>query len=290
MESQDCAASTQGVGFVSPVARNAIEFIRVDFERGRVRHALFDFDGTISLIREGWQGVMIPMMVEFLLQTPRHEPEAEVEQIVRRFVSRLTGKQTIYQMIQLCEEIRLRGGDPKEPLFYKWEYLSRLQDRIRGRLTALGSGELAPDDLLVPGARRMLDSLRQRDIACYLASGTDQPFVVAEAKALRVDHYFAGIYGAQDDYLRFSKKLVIERIFAEHHLSGPELVAFGDGYVEIEDTKAAGGIAVGVASDEARRMGIDVWKRARLIEAGADIIIPDFRPAEELVSFLCAED
>ena len=30
------------------------------------RVCLFDFDGTISLIRSGWMGVMIPMMVEIL--------------------------------------------------------------------------------------------------------------------------------------------------------------------------------------------------------------------------------
>ena len=269
--------------------RDGIEFIRTDLERGRVRHALFDFDGTISLIREGWQGVMIPMMVEILLQAPRHESKAELEQVVTTFVSRLTGKQTIYQMIQLCEEMRRRGGSPKEPLAYKWEYLRRLQDRIRGRLDGLENGELAPDDLMVPFARQMLEALHRRDITCYLASGTDEVFVMAEAQALRINQYFAGIYGAQDDYLRFSKKLVIERILAEHSLSGPELVAFGDGYVEIEDTKAAGGIAVGVASDEARRAGIDAWKRARLIEAGADLIIPDFLLAEDLASFLCAE-
>jgi hypothetical protein len=63
-------------------------------------------------------------------------------------------------------------------------------------------------------------------------------------------------------------------------------VAFGDGYVEIEDTKAAGGIAVGVASNEAIRSGIDEWKRRRLIAAGADIIVPDFREGGQLLAYL----
>ena len=40
-----------------------IEIVNQSIPRGHVRHALFDFDGTLSLIREGWQGVMIPMMV-----------------------------------------------------------------------------------------------------------------------------------------------------------------------------------------------------------------------------------
>ena len=41
-----------------------IEVLRPDLPRGRFRSVLFDFDGTLSLIREGWPQVMIPMMVE----------------------------------------------------------------------------------------------------------------------------------------------------------------------------------------------------------------------------------
>ena len=82
-----------------------IEIIHPHIVRGRIRHALFDFDGTLSLIREGWQDVMIPQMVEWLLETPEHESEAELTAVVKDYVTRLTGKQTVYQMIQLAEEI-----------------------------------------------------------------------------------------------------------------------------------------------------------------------------------------
>ena len=102
-----------------------IEIIHPNIVRGRIRHALFDFDGTLSLIREGWQDVMIPLMVEWLLETPDHESEAELTAVVKEYVTRLTGKQTIYQMIQLAEEIRKRGGQPKDPLEYKYLYLDR---------------------------------------------------------------------------------------------------------------------------------------------------------------------
>ena len=40
-----------------------MEIVNPDIERGRIRSVLFDFDGTLSLIREGWQQVMGPMMV-----------------------------------------------------------------------------------------------------------------------------------------------------------------------------------------------------------------------------------
>jgi len=272
-----------------------LEIINPHIERGRIRHALFDFDGTLSLIREGWQDVMIPMMVELLRQTPTDESDAALTAVVTDFVTRLTGKQTIYQMMQLADEITRRGGTAEDPLTYKRQYLDRLWDRIAHRVAGLKAGQLDPDELMVPGGRAMLDALKARGVACYLASGTDEAYVLDEAAALGLTDYFADgsgssrIYGAQDDYLRFSKKLLIERIIREHELHGPEFVAFGDGFVEIEDTKRVGGIAVGVASDEVHRTGIDAWKRTRLIEAGADLIVPDFRESAALVAYLFKE-
>jgi phosphoglycolate phosphatase len=264
-----------------------IEIIRPHLERGLIRHALFDFDGTLSLIREGWQGIMIPMMVEVLLDSPDHETEAELTCVVTDFVTRLTGKQTIYQMFQLVEEVRKRGGLPLDPLDYKQEYLGRLWARIEGRVADLKAGRRAPDDLMVPGARDVLRALHARGVTCYVASGTDRPYVLDEVEALDLTPYFGDhIYGALDDYRNFSKRMVIERILRENRLAGPELVTFGDGFVEIEDTKAVGGITVGVASNEATRHGIDTWKRQRLIQAGADLIIPDFREHEALVAYL----
>jgi hypothetical protein len=59
-----------------------IEVIRPDLPRGRFRGVLFDFDGTLSLIREGWPLVMIPMMVEVLRETGTSETDAESSKIL----------------------------------------------------------------------------------------------------------------------------------------------------------------------------------------------------------------
>jgi phosphoglycolate phosphatase-like HAD superfamily hydrolase len=268
------------------ISNDYFEIISPNIIRGQIRQALFDFDGTLSLIREGWQNIMIPMMVEILQETPHHESVKALTELVAEFVHRLTGKQTIYQMIRLTEEVQKRGGDPLTPLAYKWMYLERMNDHIMNRINGLASGEINPEALIVPGSYEILNHLKTYGVTCYLASGTDEVYVTKEAAALKIDHYFAGIYGARDDYQNFSKKMVIENIINENQLNGPEFVAFGDGYVEIEDTHMAGGIAVGVASNEATRQGIDEWKRRRLIEAGADIIIPDFRHQEPLINYL----
>src|SRR5579862_2895657 len=96
-----------------------LEVIHSGVRSGHAKHALFDFDGTLSLIREGWQQVMIPLGVELLMQTPRHESTAEAERVVTEFVARLTGKDTIFQMRQLAAEISRRGGKALDPLEYK---------------------------------------------------------------------------------------------------------------------------------------------------------------------------
>ena len=266
-----------------------IEILNPQIQRGHIRHALFDFDGTISLIREGWQAIMEAMMVEILLATPGRESEEHIRQTVREFITELTGKQTIYQMIRLNEEVAQRGGKPADPLEYKGKYHQQLLDRIQDRIEGLESKRLQPEEMVVPGSLEMLRRVKEKGVVCYLASGTDEKFVLHEADLLGITAYFDGVYGAQDDYKNYSKRKVIQRIIQDNDLKGPELVAFGDGYVEIEDTKGVGGIAVGVATNEDTKTGVNEWKRARLIRAGADIIIPDFRGYQATLNYLFPE-
>ena len=267
-----------------------IEVLSDSSPRGQFRSVLFDFDGTLSVIRAGWQDVMIPMMVEVLAGLGTGEPEAELTAHVREFVARLTGKQTVYQMIQLTDEVRLRGGTPEDPLEYKRQYHDRLMERIRHRREGLAAGSLSPEALMVSGSRDLLEALRSRGLDLYLASGTDEKYVVEEAALLQVTGYFnGGVYGAQEDYGNFSKAKVIQNILETHGLAGATLLSFGDGYVEIENTKEVGGFAVGVAADEAHRGELDEWKRNRLTAAGADLLIPDYRELEALLGYLFPE-
>lgn len=255
------------------------------------RFALFDFDGTLSLIREGWPDVMVPMMVDELAATGTEESRDQLSGIARDFVNELTGKQTIYQMIRLAEEIKKRGGEPDEPLVYKHRYHDLLMQRIESRREALRCDAAQPQEMLVPYSLQILSALHERGVQLSLASGTDKHYVREEAELLGLDDYFGGhIYGARDNYRKFSKAMVIERILKENDVDGSRLIGFGDGYVEIENIKSAGGTAVGVASDEARRSGKpDQWKRERLIGVGADIVIPDFRDYKLLLGYVWGE-
>jgi phosphoglycolate phosphatase-like HAD superfamily hydrolase len=267
-----------------------IEVLHPDLPRGRFRSVLFDFDGTLSLIREGWPQVMIPMMVDCLRETGTPETDAELTAAVEEFVMRLNGRQTIYQMIQLADEVRRRGGRALEPLAYKHRYHELLMRRIQGRLRALETGAATPEEWTVPGSHALLAELQRRGLTLYLASGTDLKYVRREAELLGLTRYFGEhVYGALDDYRNFSKKMVIEGILRDHHLRGDELLGFGDGFVEIEEVKRVGGVAVAVASDEANRRGVNAWKRDRLVRAGADMVIPEYRRYQTLLGFLFAE-
>ena len=254
-------------------------------------YALFDFDGTLSLVREGWVDVMVPMMVEILQQAPTAESADELAAVCREFVDELTGKQTIYQMMRLAEEVRQRGGRAAEPLEYKRLYHERLMERIEGRRDRLRSGEVEPESMLVPGALEMLQGLADRGVSLYLASGTDEAYVREEAELLKIDRFFGPhIYGAVDDFRSFSKQMVIERLLDHNEVDASRLVGFGDGYVEIDNVKTSGGLAVGVATDESARNGrTDAWKRDRLVGVGADVIVPDFGETAALLNWMWDE-
>lgn len=253
---------------------------------GWPQHFLFDFDGTLSVIRQGWQDVMIGYFSQVLARVSGDNPE-KLRPQVKEWVFELTGKQTIYQAIRLAAEVRELGRDPEEPLAYKHEYHRRLWEKIESRVERLESRETEPESMMIEGAKAFLEEVRGRGMRLYLASGTDQNYVEREARALGLEPFFGErMYGALDEYWRFSKALVIQQILSENRIDGASLVVVGDGFVEIENCKEAGGLAVGVASDEVRRRGVDEWKRRRLIGAGADVIIGDYLHKQPLLEYL----
>jgi phosphoglycolate phosphatase-like HAD superfamily hydrolase len=257
--------------------------------RGKIRHALFDFDGTLSALRDGWQDYMVPLMVEVLEACPRREPREDLERMVVDFVDHLTGKQTIYQMIRLSEEVEKRGGKPLDPMEYKREYYRRMQGEIGRRLSDLRSGATPRDAFLVEGARGFLEDVARRRIRMYLASGTDVELVVAEAEALGIARYFdGGIFGALTNYKDFSKEKVIRGILDDFKLQGSELLVIGDGYVEIQNGRDVDAVTFGVYAPERNKYHMNANKRDRLLRAGAHLLAPDLKEGSALLDYLRA--
>jgi beta-phosphoglucomutase-like phosphatase (HAD superfamily) len=152
------------------------------------------------------------------------------------------------------------------------------------RIRKLEKGELQVHDFTIKGSVDFLRELREKGVTLYLTSGTDHDDAAREAGMLGyADLFNGGIFGALDDIHKNSKKDVIGNIIRGNRLWGPELAVFGDGPVEMRECRKANGIAIGVASDEVRRYGLNPRKRTRLIQAGAQIVTPDFSQKDRLL-------
>jgi len=273
----------------------SIEIIRDELPRGQIAHIIFDHDGTISTLRQGWEPIMEQVMMEYILgpcyDTVSTDEYNEIRDRVRMFIDQSTGIQTIVQMQGLVDMVGEFGyvepGEIMDAPGYKAVYNERLLEMVNRRLARLEAGELVAEDFTVKAAVDFVKAVRQAGITCYLASGTDIGDVKNEAGTLGyADLFKGGIFGSVGDINKFSKKILIAGIIRDHNLEGPQLCCFGDGPVEIRETKKAGGLTVGVASDEVRRFGLDPKKRERLIKAGADTLIGDFTQAAKILEYL----
>lgn len=262
----------------------------------RITHMIFDHDGTISTLREGWEQIMEPMMVKAILgpklETADDALYRKVVETSREFIDKTTGIQTLIQMQGLARLVRDFGCVPEDQILdahgYKKIYNDELIKMVNQRLEKFQSGELSIEDYTMKNAVALLEAVHAAGVKLYMASGTDEEDVKNEAEALGYAHLFDGhIYGSVGDVTKDAKKIVLERILRE---IGPEAmkgcVVWGDGPVELRETVKRGGYGVGLCSDEVRRFGWNAAKRSRLIRGGADMLVPDFSQIEALLEML----
>jgi phosphoglycolate phosphatase-like HAD superfamily hydrolase len=240
-------------------------------------------------------------------QSRQESAREAVRETVRWYIDRTTGVQTLAQMRGLVDIVRDFGFVPEGEILdehgYKALYNQELLSMVRGRVDLLERGCLDVSDFAVKNAPAFLRALAERGVTLWLASGTDQGDVEAEAAALGYADLFQGrIHGAVGDLGKEPKRIVLNTILSRIGASAaasvaasygpdgpgrqPGVVTFGDGPVEFMETVKRGGTAVGVASDEIRRWGWNMRKRQRLIEAGAAILVPDFSEMRRLIALL----
>jgi bifunctional ADP-heptose synthase (sugar kinase/adenylyltransferase) len=259
-------------------------------------HVIFDHDGTLSTLRQGWESIMEPMMVRAILGTAERESDealhAHVVASVRDYIDKTTGMQTLAQMKGLVNLVRRFKCVPETEVLdefgYKKVYNDELSAMVNGRTRKLERGELNVRDCTIKNAVELLNDLYRKGVVLYLASGTDREDLEREAGLLGYRQLFGErIYGAVGDVSYEAKRMLLERILTEiGDETRDKILVFGDGPVEIRETHKKGGYAVGVASDEVRRYGLNLAKRTRLIEAGADLIVPDYSQMFQLLALL----
>ncbi len=273
-----------------------IEIINQWPEKLKISHTIFDHDGTISTLREGWEHIMQPMMIKAILGEHFHEADEalyhKVHTRVIDFIDKTTGIQTLVQMKGLVDLVKEFGLVPEDQILdefgYKEIYNNELLKMVKVREAKLVKGELSLEDVTLKNAVKLLEVLYNSGVTLYLASGTDEEDVKNEARILGYDHLFeGGIYGAVGDVNKEAKKMVLDRILNDIGQSGSvQLAVFGDGPVEIRETRKRGGITVGIASNEIKRHSLNESKRTRLIKAGADIIISDYSQLSKFLDLL----
>ncbi len=260
-----------------------------------IKNIIFDHDGTISSLREGWEFVMHAVMIEEICgDQVSNLPTDEYNRLslkCEKFINDTTGIQTIVQMEGLrdivIDEGFISASDVKSAPEYKAIFLNRLMLSVNDRIKKFENGERTIHDFSILGGPDILKALEKRGLTLFLASGTDEDNVIIEANALGYGSMFnGGIFGSKGNEIGDAKKIVINRIIEKGHCEGKKLIVIGDGPVEIIEGRRVGALCIGVASDEIRRHGINYSKRTRLIRAGAHIVIPDFSQLDQLLKII----
>ncbi|MDC7230676.1 MAG: PfkB family carbohydrate kinase [Sphaerochaetaceae bacterium] len=265
-----------------------IEIIDPSFTLGRAlpKIAIFDHDGTISTFRQGWESVMQQVMMQYLIGDAEIsvQERTNLELKVKDLIDKSTGIQTITQMKYFVEMVNKEGLVPSIEILsaenYKKIYLDELMKTMEHKFKALKNEELNVEDFTIKASVKFLERLYENGTILYMASGTDRDDVRNEANILGYSKLFEGrIFGSVGNDEEDPKKLVMQQIIHDIEKSGyspEECAVFGDGPVEMREGSKYGFETIGIVSDEKQRFGINPTKRARLILAGAHVLIPDF--------------
>jgi phosphoglycolate phosphatase-like HAD superfamily hydrolase len=258
-------------------------------ERQQVTEVVFDFDGTLSWIRHGWPRMMLGLF-------RRHYPACGISDVALRerffegIVFGMNGQPTIQQMTSYADAVRECGGPEYDPEALRSEFQAELDAAILRRVDAIRAGKKERDAYVVHGAQELLEFLQGKGLRLWILSSSLQHRVREEAEILGLSGYFGDrIFGSTGDPRNFSKARVFEEILRRADVGGERILSFGDGPVEIRDTRSLGGIAVGVCTDEDDNGSgvVEPGKRSILLNAGAQVILPDFRDAARVFSLIC---
>jgi phosphoglycolate phosphatase-like HAD superfamily hydrolase len=245
--------------------------------------AAVDFDGTLSLVRMGWQVVMHDVMKRAL--APYHPHLDRIDAEISSYIARSTGQPSIIQMAWVDEHVHLYGGPHHGAQHYLDEFSDAMRERIDTRIATMTTTQAA-DHHMILGARTFLQRLTDYGVHIALISGTEHHHLIRESKALRIDHFFdAGIYGPGGHAPGFTKAEAMAALVERYALIPGQLLSVGDGPVEISAGKSLDGYCIAVASDEESGT-LDLHKRTHLLHAGADAVVANFASIDTIAALL----
>ena len=248
--------------------------------------AFIDFDGTLSRIRAGWLPVMRAMMLEELGTRSGHPITDALISEVNDLILRNNGKPTWHQMACLHQKLLEQGcaAEPVETYLDKFHDL--LAKQTKPRVEGLMDGSCPQEIWQVPGAKELITVLAERGFHLHLASGTEKGAVVRELGLLGLDGWFGNEVSAPHlGDPGFSKETALQEICRRTKTPLNEVLAIGDGPVEIEVTSRLGGWTLGVAGHEDNRQGFDPWVAEKLDQSGVHALVDHYTPAREMLEW-----
>ncbi|MDZ7263975.1 MAG: HAD family hydrolase [candidate division KSB1 bacterium] len=274
------------------ISKTNLEIVR-SFDGRNITTVLFDFDGTLSRERDGWINLMVATCSGAMVQAlPQMAVTEAIAWIIREIESTI-GIPTYQQMKRMADEIIRRGGQGLSPQRYKDVYTLALEAMVKTAHQKMLRGELSIGELRVPGAIDLLEKLAAKlgREALFLASGTDIKPIQESVRFLGYEQFFGDriiASGSNGNHEECPKQAIVETLVAERKLKPGQLLTFGDGVPEIKYTRSVGGITVGVLSPDQSHYAFTghftiAGKKKRLIDAGAHVLVPDFRSADELL-------
>jgi len=237
----------------------------INQKKSKILVAVIDWDGTISLLREGWQKVMQEFIANYISSG---SPQKKDFDWAKNFIIKTLGENTIDQMLGIIEKsVKNKRKILAEKL--RREYRDILEEKIRAK--RIKQAKNNPDKFIVRGIAQFLEALKKRDIKILVFSGSEQNGkngIGQEARILRLEHYFDGVFGYNGPVRPYNKDNVLKWVIKKYRIKDPsQILVVGDGPKEIKVGKKFGAITIGLMSK-------NITKEI-LIKSGADFVVYD---------------
>lgn len=244
----------------------------INHKKTKILAAMIDWDGAISLIREGWQRIMQEYIANFISSGL---PQKNDYLWAQSFIKKTLGENTVEQMLGMIEKAEQNGRNDI-PVSYsekmalaeehRKKYREILEKEVRGK--RIKTAKKNPDKFIVRGMKYLLEELKKRNIKIFVASGSEQEGkggIEEEAETLGLKHYFEAVFGYNGSISPYNKENVVKWILNKYNLDPLQLLVVGDGPKEMKVGKKFGAVTIGLISNNVTRK--------ILLDSGADFIV-----------------
>lgn len=219
------------------------------------KHAIFDFDTSISVLGKERKNVMMSYFIEILLNTPKGmclENSSALCAEIRELINSQPERNVINYCAWLNEKVISYGGLAENPRAYKQEYLRRLKICLDDSYKNISSNRSAIDKMLLPGVKEYLYTLKSIGVKLYCISSRKTPELRYVVELLELSELFGkNIFGVEyeHDFIN-TKGFVIDKIIRDNSMSSSGFMMISNNSDDIDLCKEHGGYVFSVINDK----------------------------------------